>query len=535
MNPPPLGEGQKGADNGMERGRMDSLQEKPQEGEAVSAPLRTLILEDRPTDAELMLHELRRSGFELDWLRVETEEEFLASLEPCPDVILADYSLPQFNGLRALRYLRERDLDIPFIMVTGALRDDSAAECMKQGADDFLLKDRLTRLGPAVSQALEQRRSRLAKRHAERVLAESEEIHRFVVDGISDGIAITVGAERAFVNKAFLHIHGLTDASQALSFPMDRFILPEDREMVRERSLARQRGEAMPGVYEYHIRRPNGDVRTLQSSAVPITYKGKPATLAVLRDITELKQAEQRLIETSRLASIGELAAGVAHEINNPLSIILGFSQLLLEQELDESAKKDVMTIVQEANRATKVVRDLLAFARQHDTPKGVIALDETLEKALSLKASDLQANNIEVAIDVAPDTPVVLGDEGQLLQVFINIMTNAQQEMAEAHGSGKLEITVARSNGKAIISFADSGPGIAEEHLARVFNPFFTTKGTGKGTGLGLSVSYGIVVAHGGRLWAESEEGEGATFKMELPVYDDIQEPQRPVRTDRQ
>jgi len=509
----------------MDRGRMYSHQVKSQEGEAVSAPLNILILEDQPTDAELMLHELRRSGFESDWRRVETKEEFLTSLDPCPDVILADYSLPQFNGLRALRYLRERNLDIPFIMVTGALGDDAVMECMRQGADDFLLKDRLTRLGPAVSLALEQRRARLAKRHAEHVLAESEELHRFVVDSIGDGIVITVGTERVFMNKAFLHIHGLTDTSQAFAVPLDQSILPEDRKTVREQSLARQQGEAVPGVYKYRIRRQNGEVRTLQSSAVPITYKSKTASLAVIRDVTELEQAEQRLLESSRLASIGELAAGVAHEINNPLSIILGFSQLLLEQELDESSRKDVMTIVQEANRATRVVRDLLSFARQHDMPKEVIALDETLEKALSLKASDLQANKIEVATDVASDIPVIMGDEGQLLQVFINIMTNAQQEMTEAHGSGKLEINVARINGKAIISFSDSGPGITKDHLARVFNPFFTTKGTGKGTGLGLSVSYGIVVAHGGRLWAESEEGEGATFKIELSAYD-IKEP---------
>ena len=258
-------------------------------------PLRILILEDRLADAELMVEALRQAGYDPEWQRVDTESDYLANLAVDIEVILADYSLPQWDALKALQLLQDHGLDIPMIVVTGTLGDELAAECVKRGAADYVIKDRMARLGQAVTHALEQKKLREDKRQAETTLRESEEQYRAVVNNANDGIAITVGTEQVFVNKAFLALHGLTDEAEVIGRPIDDFVLTEDLHLVKERTLARQRGETVPDVYEFRVRRNDGIVRTVQTSAVAITYKGQPASLAILRDITELKHVENQL------------------------------------------------------------------------------------------------------------------------------------------------------------------------------------------------------------------------------------------------
>ena len=286
-------------------------------------PIRMLILEDRQADAELMVAELRRADFEPQWDLVDTEADFVASLAHAPEIVLADYTLPQWDGLEALRVLQQRELDIPLIMVTGTLGDEKAAECMRMGAADFLLKDRLGRLGQAVSRALEQERLRQAQRQADAALRASEAKYRTLVDNVNDAIVVNVGEMRVFVNRTYLKLIGLEDEAQAVGMPLDKHVFAADRELVIQRSLACQGGEAVPAVYEYRVQRVNGEVRTVQASCVATTFDGRPATLAILRDMTvalrekEIREGlQQRLGELVRRGeeTFAELVRALARE-----------------------------------------------------------------------------------------------------------------------------------------------------------------------------------------------------------------------------
>jgi len=245
------------------------------------------------------------------------------------------------------------------------------------------------------------------------------------------------------------------------------------------------------------------------------------ASVHVARDITERKRTEEQLIVTDRLASIGELASGIAHELNNPLTSIIGFSQLLLDKDISDDVKNDLKIIYSEARRTAEVVKSLLIFARKHAPLKQLVNINSIIEKVLELRAYEQKVNNVQVNTRFAPDLPAIMADYFQLQQVFLNIVINAEHFMLEAHHRGTLTITTERVGETIKASFTDDGPGISKKTLGHVFDPFFTTKEIGKGTGLGLSICHGIITEHGGRLYAESALGKGATFIVELPISD--------------
>jgi PAS domain S-box-containing protein len=239
----------------------------------------------------------------------------------------------------------------------------------------------------------------------------------------------------------------------------------------------------------------------------------------VMRDISERKQMEQQLMLTDRLASVGELASGVAHELNNPLTSVIGFSQLLMEGEIPESIKDDLTLINSEAQRAATIVKNLLTFARKHAAVKQPTRINNVIEDVLRLRAYEQKVNNIEVLRHLAADIPDIMVDYFQIQQVFLNLIINAEYFMSEAHHRGALIVTTQRLDDIVKISFADDGPGIPKENLSRIFDPFFTTKDVGKGTGLGLSICHGVIAEHGGRIYAQSDVGKGATFIIDLPI----------------
>jgi PAS domain S-box-containing protein len=242
----------------------------------------------------------------------------------------------------------------------------------------------------------------------------------------------------------------------------------------------------------------------------------------ITKDITERKQMEQQLIITGRLASIGELASGIAHELNNPLTSVIGFSQLLLDKDIADDVKRDVEIICSEAQRSAEVVKNLLAFARKHAPVKQLTSINSIIEKVLELRAYEHKVTNVQVNINFAPDLPEILVDHFQMQQVFLNIIINAEHFMIEAHSRGTLAIITGRVDETIRVIFSDDGPGIDSENLGHVFDPFFTTKEVGKGTGLGLSICHGVITEHGGRIYVESEPGKGTTFIVELPISND-------------
>ena len=228
---------------------------------------------------------------------------------------------------------------------------------------------------------------------------------------------------------------------------------------------------------------------------------------------------QERFYLTDRLASVGEMAAGIAHELNNPLTGVVALSQLLLESGVPDEIKEDLEAISSEGQRAANVIRNLLSFARSHTMSAEPIEINAIINQVLSLRAYEHRVNNIVANTHLAPNLPVIVADRFQMQQVFLNIVLNAEQAMTEFKGGGNLTITTEQLGGIIKISFADDGPGILPEIMNRIFDPFFTTKEVGKGTGLGLSICYGIVTSQGGRIYAESQPGKGATFIIELPV----------------
>ncbi|MHB8143125.1 MAG: GAF domain-containing protein [Thermoleophilia bacterium] len=238
-----------------------------------------------------------------------------------------------------------------------------------------------------------------------------------------------------------------------------------------------------------------------------------------LRDITEAKRMRQQLLQSEKMVAVGRLVSGVAHEINNPLTGVIGYSQLLLSQDIDENVKRDAEAIRREAERATRIVRHLLSFARKHKAERSPVDVNAVVKDSLELKGYDLRVNNIQVETSLGEDLPQTMADPHQLQQVFLNLITNAEQAMLETSGSGSLKVSTGKTQGNIRVVFADDGPGIPEELHDRIFEPFFTTKDVGKGTGLGLSVCYGVVEEHDGRIWVESGAGPGAAIVVELPV----------------
>lgn len=242
----------------------------------------------------------------------------------------------------------------------------------------------------------------------------------------------------------------------------------------------------------------------------------------ILRDVTEQRRLEEQLIQSEKLAALGELISGVAHELNNPLTTVTGYSQLLQEDlSIPASARRQIEHIYEDASRAARIVSNLLAFVRREDTRRDLVDVNQALRGLGEMLAYQMQAENVRLAFEYSNDLPPVAGDLHQLQQVFLNVINNAQQALHAWRGGGTISletksVPVGGLPG-VLVSIRDNGPGIAPDHLRRLFDPFWTTKSAGEGTGLGMSISLGIVSRHGGRIWAESTLGHGAQFYIEL------------------
>jgi signal transduction histidine kinase len=240
--------------------------------------------------------------------------------------------------------------------------------------------------------------------------------------------------------------------------------------------------------------------------------------LVVLRDSTEERLLQERLLQSEKMASVGQLVSGVAHELNNPLTGVMGFAQLVLARDLDDTVRGQVQTIYGEAERAAKIVQNLLSFARRRKSAKEMADVNALLQRVLELRSYDFTIRSIE--LDMTLDRlPLVSVDADQIQQVFFNVIKNAEQAMIDAHGRGKLTVVTRPTVDGVEISIQDDGPGVPAEIQRRIFDPFFTTKEAGQGTGLGLTICYGIIEEHGGRIWAENVPGGGAIFRIELPI----------------
>jgi len=280
-------------------------------------------------------------------------------------------------------------------------------------------------------------------------------------------------------------------------------------------------------IFETANFRKDGSVIPVEVHSQLVEVGGKKLVLSVDRDITERKRAEaekremeQKAQLESRLASIGEMASGVAHEINNPLVGVVGFSQLLMERkDLPDDARAQLKMIYDGGQRVAGIVDRLLTFTRQRKPERAYVDINQIIETTLKMRDYEMETASIKLVTQLAPELPPTMADAGQLQQVFLNLGINAEKEMVLAHGKGNLHVRTETVDNTIRISFKDDGPGIAKENLGKIFDPFFTTREVGQGTGLGLSVCHGIIAEHNGRIYAESKPRRGATFIVELPV----------------
>jgi two-component system NtrC family sensor kinase len=358
------------------------------------------------------------------------------------------------------------------------------------------------------------------EQQTQETLGQAEENLRVIIESIPQGVAVSdLNGKILQVNNAVLQLHGYS-RQELIGRSAFIFIAKEDHARAMD-SLKKTFETGHSGTLEYTFTKKDGSTFPAQLSAAVIKDgAGKLiGFVAVTEDISDRKKMEEQLILTERLASIGQLVAGMAHELNNPLTGVIGFSEMLLEKDLPEDIKEDLVTINREARRAANVVKGLLIFTREQGTEKVLVDINSIIQGVLQLRSYEQRARNIKVDTRFASDLPKVMCNVTQLRQVFINIIINAEQVMVGAHGMGKLTIATERVGDKVRASITDDGPGISPDNMKKLFTPFFTTRGVGKGTGLGLSICHGIVTEHGGKLYADSKLGKGATFVVELPI----------------
>jgi len=369
----------------------------------------------------------------------------------------------------------------------------------------------------------------MQRNQVEEALRESEALYRLLAENLEDVIwTADMNLKFTYMSPSIYRFRGYTP-EEAMALSVEETLTPESLE-VAMRTFAEQMALENAGqrdlskavTLELEEKCKNGG-KVWSEVKVALLRDSDGRLIGLLgtaRDITERRKMEEQLQLAGRLAVVGELSAGVAHELNNPIAAIQGYAQLLTSQnDLDEKTRKDIEIIYREAQRAAKITQNLLYFARHHEPEKQFISLNEVIEKTLEVRAQQMKVNNIELVVELAPDLPKTMADFYQMQQVFMNIINNAEQAMVEAHGRGKLIVKTQKTDEMIWITFVDDGPGISEENLKKIFDPFFTTKEVGKGTGLGLSICYGLVEAHGGRIHAKSRLGEGATFVVEIPI----------------
>jgi two-component system cell cycle sensor histidine kinase/response regulator CckA len=622
-------------------------------------PLRILILEDVPMDAELVEYELERARIPFISRRVDSREGFLRGLDEFrPDVILSDYTLPRFDGMTALSLARARAPTVPFLIVTGSVNEETAVGCMKAGATDYLLKSNLARIGPAIEAALERARDHAEKVRAESALMASERRFRSLVQNSSDLVTIVdPSGTIIYASDSAERIVGYAPAELLGTSLLDYL---EQDQVDQLRQLLRTNGKTgVAGPVEFSVRRPDGsgiwleavaanllsdavirgivlnardisdrkradrelreseeryrdlfdnasdlvcilapdgtllyanqawrdgtgygdgDIGLLRLSEIvhpdcrqnyrdaldrvldgnrvdhvelilvprsgttltveanlSCTFKdGQPVTVrGICRDLTERKRVDEHLRRAERMQAAGKLAGGVAHEVNNMMTGVLGFSEFLLRGlPAGDPRRADVEEIIRAGKRAADVTRQLLAFTRQQFLRPQVLRLNTVLEEMEKLLRRSLGEDKT-LELRLSPEVEEIRADRGQLEQVIINLVLNARDAIG---GNGRVlietastlwdEAYVGRHAGVdlplgrfVMLAVSDNGCGMNAEVRERIFEPFFTTKPVGQGTGLGLSTVYGIVKQSGGYVWVYSEPDEGSVFKVYLPA----------------
>jgi PAS domain S-box-containing protein len=491
-------------------------------------PLRALIVEDAETDAELLLRSLKQAGYDVHYRRVESRAEMQKALaEHSWEIILSDYSLPQFSAPEALKTLKETGIDLPFIIVSGTIGEDIAVDAMKNGAHDFMVKGRLARLGPAIERELRDVEARRQRREAEEGRRASDARFRAIMEAASEAvIAAEEGGQIQYVNPAAERMFGYA-AGDLLGRSLGELIPESFKDGVASFVMARQHS-VLERSMELVGRRKDNSEFPLELSLGSWTSSERVYFAGIIRDLTERKKVEAQLMMADRMVAVGSLAAGVAHEINNPLAAILANLELALSdiEGSQSSFSPDLLTTLNEelrdardaGERVRKIVRDLRIFSRSEQDLASSVDVESVMESSLRMAHNEIR-HRAKVVRDYA-SVPPVLATESRLGQVFLNLVVNAAQAMVDGKANvNEVRVATRLEGDRVIVEVSDTGPGIPPQVMKQLFTPFVTTKPAGIGTGLGLSICQRIITGFGGEIRAENVAGGGARFRIALPL----------------
>ncbi len=489
--------------------------------------VRVLHLEDSSSDAALILDWLERGGLKCSLTHARNKSEFEWALDHEQfDVILCDHNLPGYSGFAALEFSRARQPHTPFIILSGALDDEQAVECLHNGAADYILKDRMARLIPAIRRAMTEAAERKQQAAAQKRIQEQAELLNLTRDAIvvrdmDDRITFwNAGAESIFGWKASeaqgRHFASLLHGAPPL-FADARQSLMETSDWVGELQLASRKGQEVVVMSHWNlIKDPSG----------------KPTAIVCTNtDITEQKKLEKVVLRAQRMESIGSLASGVAHDLNNALSPVLLSASLMENCQDPEQRRRYVDVIVSCVQRGARMLKQILNFTDGRQGRLGLVSVCAQVRE-LEKMIRDTFPKSIEIKVQVAAHPCTILGDPTELHQALLNLCVNARDAMPDG---GRLtmsvqradldEVTAGRLDGKpgphVMLSVTDTGWGIPEEVLPRIFEPFFTTKGPDQGTGLGLSIVAGIMKNCGGCLDVKTEPDSGTEFRLYFPAVE--------------
>ncbi len=357
------------------------------------------------------------------------------------------------------------------------------------------------------------------RREMEKALRRQEEFHRYLLESFPDLIlVIDLNGRYSFVSSRIHDLRGYKpDDLLGKKVEEEQDYSPELLGVYRDLITGRK----MFGFCDYSARHRDGSWRTMRASASPLfdAENKLSGVIVSVRDITVEKKLEQQIIQSERLAAMGGMIGGFAHELNNPLTSIMGMSELLQEGEAPESVRRQMVILQQQARRAAEIVQNMLLFARPPAPGKTPVDLGEVVQRTLHLHAYSLRKSNITVDFLKEASVPAVSGDAHQLMQVFLNLILNSEQAMREVRDRGTLRIRLEKNERSVSVIFQDDGPGIPPDILPNIFDPFYTTKRPGRGTGLGLSICKAILREHNGNVEATSGPGGGAVFRVTLPL----------------
>ncbi|HEX2831467.1 MAG TPA: ATP-binding protein [Thermoanaerobaculia bacterium] len=478
--------------------------------------IRLLMLEDNPRDAELTERILRRE-LELSLTVVDDEPSFRnALLTSDPDVILSDYTMPQFDGMSALRITRVLAPDTPFIFLSGSIGEERAIEALREGATDYVLKDRTSRLSSAIVRALAERRERILRQNMEKALRASEQRFQYAAAATREIIwDWDIVTSKIWFGDALRNYWGYdalpseTDATWLLNR-----IHPEDREAVmtsfRQAVASKERWHT-----EFRLARADDTYTNVIARGVVVRDAAGTAmrVIGATFDITEQLQLRQQLEQASRVESLGRVAATVAHEFNNVLMCLSPVSEFLRRGPTPQLIDQAATRIAESVSRGRRLTEQILRFGRPADPVFATVDLVEWLGALMpDIRALAGSAVSILPTVRKAP-LPVSI-DSDQLKQVLTNLIANARDAMSKG---GTIRITADEEGSCACLIVADTGTGIPAHVLHRIFEPLYTTKRSG--TGLGLAVAQQIIVQHRGSIDVTSTPGEGTSIRVRLPL----------------